>query len=142
MNNQVLPNSIPQPAVRFNQWVILLSVITSLTFQEPTVLLVAIIPGVISLVFHFHPLIALRTHFLKKPLESYIPEDKASQRFNQWIATILLSLAYLAFYTTNVTVYVALALVVGGCSAVALLGFCIGCFVRYQLLKYKFIKSH
>lgn len=128
---------IPAPFVRANQWFVLLSVILCLITGLPEVLLVPFFVGLYSLAFKQNPVFWLVRPFLKKPPSDYEQEDPEQQRFNQWIAVICLGLSYLGFALGyKVTGYVFM-IMVGVASLVAILGFCVGCFIRYQYIQWK-----
>lgn len=63
-------------------------------------------------------------------------ENPARQRFNQWISVHCLSLSLLGFLAGWPVVGILFALMVGIDALVAIMGFCIGCFIlqwRQQL---------
>lgn len=132
--------SIPRPLVRANQFVIVLSVlvswILSIWIKECFfVLLVPFLSGLSGLIFGFNPVIQIARRFLKYPPDTYPQEDAADQRFNQVLASSMLGLSFLGFslgfpligYLFSALVFVA--------ASVALQGFCVGCFIRYQFVK-------
>lgn len=62
------------------------------------------------------------------------PTEAASlQRFNLSLAAGMLAAAQVAFFLGAPALGWALALVVAGAAALALAGFCVGCFLYYQL---------
>lgn len=129
--------AIPRPLVRTNQVIIVSSVILFWIFSQPLFLLMAIIPGFSGQLFHFNPIFILAKRFLKHPLSSYHQEDKADQRFNQWIALSLLSIAFVSSLLDYwLVAYISSALVLAAAS-IAIAGFCIGCFIRYQYFRYR-----
>lgn len=130
--------NIPRPLVRLNQWVILLSVILTWITGQYWLLLLPLTANLFSVVFKFNPIIRFGRLFLKKDPKAYIPEDATQQRFNSAIATFCLTLAIIGF-TLNIqwigwtfTGMVALA------SSIAILGFCIGCFLFFQINQYRY----
>ena len=69
-------------------------------------------------------------------------EDPQTQRFNNLLATLMLGFAQLAFVIQNPAlgwVFVSMVLVA---ATVALLGFCVGCFIYYQfrLNRYRLVQ--
>ncbi|WP_336989794.1 DUF4395 domain-containing protein [Bacillus infantis] len=127
--------SIPRPLVRTNQWFIVISVAASWLTGQEWILAIPLIAGLMGLLFGFNPVMRAARTFLKKSPSSYIPEEWDQQQFNQVIAVVCLAgglLSY-AFRFTILghlfTIMVALA------AFVAILGFCIGCFIRFQLIR-------
>lgn len=128
--------TIPKPLVQLNQTFLVATVLAGL-IVHPLILLVPFAIGVITLITKKNPLIAFGRRFLPNPPSSYLQEDRDQQLFNQWIATVCLGLALL-FFTAGLpivaTVFGAMVIVAAG---VALMGYCIGCTVRYQLMMWK-----
>ncbi|MFS0766968.1 DUF4395 domain-containing protein [Peribacillus phoenicis] len=133
--------SIPRPLVRTNQWVILLSVSTALLTGQMWILVIPLTAGLLGLLFNFNPVMRLAKLFLKKKPSDYIPEDHSQQQFNQAIAVVCLGLGFISFLLGwNVTGYI-FTLMVGLASLIAILGFCIGCFILYQWKQYSYRRS-
>ncbi|MDG4657079.1 DUF4395 domain-containing protein [Ectobacillus antri] len=133
--------SIPQPLVRTNQWFIFISVIFTWVTGQGLPLLLPLIAGIMGLIWNFNPIMRFARLFLRKPAAAYIPEDWEQQQFNQLIAVTCLSLGFIG-YVMNwmILAYIATSLVAAA-SFIAILGFCIGCFIRYQWIKYRHKKS-
>lgn len=136
------PPFIPRPLVRANQWTILLFTVAS-WFISPWLLLVPLVCNLGGLLFNFNPVIKIGRRFLKKRPSDYIPEDVTQQKFNSTIAITCLALGLIGF-TSGLTVmgYV-FTLMVALASGIAILGFCIGCFLFFQInqLRYKLKKN-
>ncbi|MGW8428779.1 DUF4395 domain-containing protein [Peribacillus simplex] len=133
--------SIPRPLVRTNQWVILLSVATALLTGQIWILVIPLTAGLLGLLFNFNPVMRLAKLFLKKKPSDYIPEDHSQQQFNQVIAVACLGLGFTSFLLGwNVTGYI-FTLMVGIASLIAILGFCIGCFILFQWKQYSYRRS-
>ncbi|MGG0790528.1 DUF4395 domain-containing protein [Peribacillus simplex] len=133
--------SIPRPLVRTNQWVILLSVATALLTGQIWILVIPLTAGLLGLLFNFNPVMRLAKLFLKKKPSDYIPEDHSQQQFNQVIAVACLGLGFISFLLGwNVTGYI-FTLMVGIASLIAILGFCIGCFILFQWKQYSYRRS-
>jgi hypothetical protein len=128
---------IPRPYVRANQWFQVISVTLALLVDQSWILAIPWAVGVYSLAFGKNPLFALVRPFLAKPPSGYPMEDPAQQRFNQWIAVACLSLSLLGFLSGLPVVGTLFALLVGTAAMVAILGFCVGCFIRYHYLRWK-----
>lgn len=130
-------DSIPRPAVRANQWVIVLSVLITWITGFYWILLLPFLAGFAGLLFNFNPVMKFARLFLRKSPDHYIQEDVADQKFNQTIAVSLLGVAFLCFvFGFTVAGYIVSALVFIA-ATVAILGFCIGCFIRHRYLMYK-----
>lgn len=128
---------IPVPYVRANQWFQVLSVLLALGSGLVGILAIPLVFGLIGLAFRRHPLFAIIRPFLKKPLSEYQMEDAEQQRFNQWIAVVCLTISLLGFVTGYPAVGITFAILVGLAAAIAICGFCIGCFIRFQFLRWK-----
>lgn len=130
-------SGIPLPFVRANQWLIVVAVLSALLFSEPWILAIPLIVGIISLALNKNPVFWMVKPFLSKPMGQYPMEDSDQQRFNQWISVICLSLSLIAFAMGWTTVGIVLAVMVSLAAFIAILGFCVGCFIRYQYLQWK-----
>ena len=76
--------------------------------------------------------------FLKKNLKSYIPEDVQQQKFNSTIASICLTGGLLGFLLGIPVLAYSFTIMVAIASFVAILGFCIGCFIHFQYKQFLF----
>lgn len=133
--------TIPQPLVRLNQSMIAISSVTYLITGASWILIFPILTGFTSLVFDYNPLMKLGKQFLKKPVNEYIQEDKTQQRFNQILALTMLLVAFVSNGLNLFIVSYIFAFMVFIASTVALMGFCIGCFIHYQYHMWKYRKS-
>ncbi|NMH70236.1 DUF4395 domain-containing protein [Bacillus sp. RO3] len=138
---RALINTIPRPLVQMNQWFIVLSVSISWLFQSELFLLIPFVIGLSGLLFRFNPVMKVGKYFLTKEWSSYPPEDADQQQFNNVIAVICLGSAVMSalfdwgtgFYLFSGMVFLA--------ASVALAGFCIGCFLRFQWKKFQYNRS-
>ncbi|PJN90930.1 DUF4395 domain-containing protein [Bacillus sp. mrc49] len=130
MTSQI--RSIPRPLVRTNQWVILLSVVISLLTGRIILLLIPLTAGLLGLIFDFNPIMRLAKLFLRKKPSEYIPEEHSQQQFNQLIAVVCLGAGLISFLLGWTVIGYLFTLIVGIASLIAILGFCIGCFILYQ----------
>jgi hypothetical protein len=136
---------IPLPIVRLNRWTIVVSIVAAFLVQQPwitTLLLVALLGSVLigprgSLVFQIGRLV-LR-HRIAQSRERGEVEDRRLMRFNNSIAVIFLGAAQIAFLAGAAPLGWILAGIVALAASIALLGFCVGCFVffRFRLAQFR-----
>ena len=133
--------SVPRPLVRLNQWFIFLSVVVTWASGIEWILALPLLAGIMGLVFGFNPIMQAGKLFLRKKPSEYIPEEWAQQQFNQLIAVICLAGGLISFLLGwDVVAYIFTGMVAVA-SFVAILGFCIGCFIRFQWQQYRYKKS-
>ncbi|CAI9395892.1 MULTISPECIES: DUF4395 domain-containing protein [Bacillaceae] len=136
-----LAKTIPQPLVRTNQWIIFLSVLLSLFMQQYWILLIPLLAGLGGLLFQWNPIMKLASLFLQKPRKEYRQEDWDQQQFNQIIAVVCLAVGSISFFLNWTIVGYIFTIMVWVASIVAILGFCIGCFIRFQWKRYQYNRS-
>src|SRR5215207_7006657 len=126
---------IPMPIVKLNRWTLVGGIGLGLLLQQPlftTVLFLLLLPAVLigqraSVIFQ----VGKR---LPAAQNAGAPrEDRRLMRFNNSIALGLLGLAQVAFLLGAPLAGWALAVMVAVAAGVALAGFCVGCFLYYQL---------
>ncbi|WP_241474930.1 DUF4395 domain-containing protein [Priestia flexa] len=128
---------IPKPLVQFNQTFIVASVVLSF-FTTTWVLLAPFIVGIITLLTKQNPIMKVGKQFLRKEASFYRLEDRDQQLFNQWIATSCLGLSLLFFMVNLPVVSAAFSIMVLIAAGVALMGYCIGCTIRYRYMMWKY----
>ncbi|QOR67333.1 DUF4395 domain-containing protein [Cytobacillus suaedae] len=138
--NQVI-RSIPRPLVRANQWFIVLSVILTWITGQEWILALPLLFGLSGLLFNINPIITIGKLFLRKDLSEYIPEDYAQQQFNQVISVVCLALGLVGYLTGYVLLATIFTTMVALAAFIAIVGFCVGCFIRYQWLQFLHKKS-
>ncbi len=136
-----MPSSIPRPLVRLNQSFIFIFATAFVFFSHWIFLAVPLVAGLMGLLFQFNPVIKAGKRFLKKPLRDYIPEDADQQNFNQKIAVSLLTISLIAHILSVQWIAIVAAIMVALASFVAILGFCVGCFVRFQWKQFQYRRS-
>lgn len=134
-------NTIPRPLVRMNQTFVATNAILYLLTSHLVFLVLPIIIGLTSVLINYNPLFVIGKKFLKKPMFDYIQEDKAQQRFNQILALSMFSLAFISFIINQMLLSYIFAIMVFLASTIALMGFCIGCFIHYQYHMWKYRRS-
>jgi len=136
------PRGIPRPLVRTNQWFIVLFVAAAWGFHSPWLLALPLVAGLLGLVVQFNPVIAFTRPFLRKPMTAYVMEEAAQQQFNQTIAVVCLGVSML-FWLLQMPLYSAIFSALVFISAfVAILGFCIACYIRFQLHQFKHSRAN
>ena len=133
--------TIPKPLVMANQWTIVLTVIIALLTQSAWILFIPLIANLSSLLTGFHPILVIVKRLLAKPVNQYIQEDYAQLRFNQWLAVGFLFVASLSFLLNWTILFNIATLMVGIAALIAILGFCIGCFVRFQYQQWSYRRN-
>ncbi|MDT3424803.1 hypothetical protein J2Z22_000315 [Paenibacillus forsythiae] len=129
---------IPRPLVRVNQSVIVVSVLLTWITGFYWFLAIPLAAGLLGLAFRYNPVIKLSARFLRKDRSAYILEDEEQQQFNQTIAVLCLAaglISYLAGWLTTAYIFTA---IVAAAAFVAILGFCVGCFIHYQWKMYTY----
>lgn len=134
--------SIPRPLVKTNQWTIVLSVALTWLSGQEWFLLVPFVAGMSGLLFGFNPIMQIAKLFLRKDPKAYIPEDWEQQQFNQKIAVSCLGIGFVAFLLGWNGVGYVFTILVAVAAFVAILGFCIGCFIHYQWNQYRHRRAH
>jgi hypothetical protein len=127
-------DGIPLPIVRLNRAVLVSGVVIAFVLQAPIIiaaLFVVIAPAAIwgrraSLIFK------IGSRLLAKQNATAEQEDQRLQRFNNSIAALMLGGATVAFLLNAWTIGWVLSFGVATAALVALLGFCVGCFLYYQ----------
>jgi uncharacterized membrane protein HdeD (DUF308 family) len=127
--------SIPRPLVRTNQWFIVISVAASWLTGQEWILAIPLIAGLMGLLFGFNPVMRAARTFLKKEPSAYIPEEWDQQQFNQVIAVVCLAGGLLSYMFGLTILGHIFTIMVALAAFVAILGFCIGCFIRFQLIR-------
>lgn len=135
------PLSIPRPLVRVNQWTIFLSVAITWGTGFYWILLLPFLANLSGVLFGLNPIIYFSKGFLKKDYSQYIPEDIGQQRFNSTIATLCLALGFLGYVLKIPALAYTFTILVAVASFVAILGFCVGCFIHFQLNQFKYRRS-
>jgi len=134
-------NTIPRPLVRLNQSFIAISAVLYLVTSNILLLVLPILFGLSSIVLNVNPLFVLGKKFLKKPMFEYIQEDKAQQRFNQILALSMFVFSFISASLDQMLISYIFATMVFLASTIALMGFCIGCFIHYQFHMWKYRKT-
>ncbi|WP_047985496.1 DUF4395 domain-containing protein [Ornithinibacillus californiensis] len=132
--------SIPKPLVQINQAFIAITVLLGLLIH-PMIMVVPFVIGVYTLITKQNPIIQFSKSFLKKKPNQYKQEDKQQQLFNQWIATSCIGLSLIFFYVNMTILAYSFAIMVLAASTIALCGFCVGCFIRYRFMMWRYQRT-
>jgi hypothetical protein len=132
------PSGIPAPIVKLNRWTLVIGILAAFMLQQPliTTLLFVIVASAAlfgrsgSLIFALGSRLFKRQNAKALAAERY--DDRRVMRFNNAVAAILLGGAQIAFLLGASFVGWTLALVVVAAAAVALAGFCVGCYLYTQ----------
>jgi hypothetical protein len=127
-------NDIPMPIVKLNRWTLMIGVLVGFALQQPlvtTLLFLILLPAVLfgqkrSLIFQIGKRLFARQNLTAER------EDRRLMRFNNSIALILFGVAQVAFLTGFTILGWVFSLMVATAAGVALVGFCVGCFLYYQ----------
>lgn len=133
--------SVPRPLVRVNQWTIFLSVILTWITGQYWLLAIPLIANLLGIFTGFNPIMRFAKLFLTKDMKSYIPEDVGQQKFNATIATICLAGGLIGFIIQIPAVAYSFTVMVAVASFIAILGFCVGCFIHFQYNQYRYRRS-
>lgn len=138
MSEPSISRGIPRPLVKTNQAVIVLSVLLSWLTGQFWILALPLVSGLLGLLFGYNPVIKLASHFLRRERSAYLLEDWDQQQFNQSIAVFCLAaglFSSIAGWTLAAYLFTAMVAIA---ATVAILGFCIGCYLHFQWRMYKY----
>lgn len=134
-----IQGGIPGPVVTVNRAMLLGGIGIALLTQQPwiTTILLAILISAVTFGPKGSLPFQIGTRILAKRIRHAVArgdvEDRRLMRFNNSIAIVLLALAQIAFLLGAPGVGWVLATMVALAAAVALAGFCVGCFLYYRL---------
>ncbi|GHH98686.1 hypothetical protein AM1BK_22290 [Neobacillus kokaensis] len=94
-----------------------------------------------GLFFGFNPIMRVAKLFLRKHPSQYMAEDWGQQQFNQTIAVICLAGGFISFLMNWTIAGYVFTIMVAAAAFIAILGFCVGCFIRYQWKQYQYRRS-
>lgn len=129
--------TVPRPLVRANQGTIVAVVALSALLRQPSLLGVLFVVLGAGLILGPGANLIMRVArpLLRGRLPGAVQEDAAQQRFNQTLACVLLGAALICFHLLHSALWGWLfAVMVGTAAGVALLGFCIGCWLHMRIL--------
>lgn len=135
------PISIPRPLVRVNQWTIFSSVLLTWFTGQYWILAIPLAANLLGIFTGFNPIMRFAKLFLKKEISAYIPEDVQQQKFNATIACICLAGGVLGYATNQLILAYSFTIMVAVASLIALLGFCVGCFIHFQWKQFQYRRT-
>ncbi len=132
-DNQARPG-IPLPIVTLNRGILLGGVLLAFLLQQAWIvgLLALLVLPAVAGGRRWSPIFRLGSWLLASRLPGAPREDPGLMRFNNTIALLLLGGASLAFLAGLPALGWFLAAMVALAAAVALAGFCLGCFLYFQ----------
>ncbi|PKO06904.1 MAG: DUF4395 domain-containing protein [Chloroflexi bacterium HGW-Chloroflexi-3] len=125
---------IPFPIVTLNRLVLTFGILVALLTQQiwiTTILFLILLPTTL-LGKRFSLVYFIGSILFRKQIQNSQYEDAGLQRFNNTIATTLLGFGQISFLVGQLVLGWIFATMVMLASGVALLGFCVGCFMYYQ----------
>ncbi|MDE5416238.1 DUF4395 domain-containing protein [Alkalihalobacterium chitinilyticum] len=130
---------IPKSYVRANQCVMVVLTVFSILLQNVSLLALTLLIVLLPLLFGPKANITFKVaKMLIKNVSNDETEAAELQRFNQTIAASLLGIALIVLLTTGHWFGWVLVGMVTVAASVALLGFCVGCFMYFQFKKMKY----
>ena len=135
------PNSIPRPLVRVNQWTIFSAVVLTWLTGQYWLLAIPLVANALGIITGFNPIMRFAKIFLTKEMNSYIPEDIGQQKFNSCIACICLALGLIGFILNIPALAYSFTIMVAVASFIAILGFCVGCFILFQVKQFQYRRT-
>lgn len=133
--------SIPRPLIRTNQWIIFLSVVSTWLTGEAWILAIPLVANLMGVLFNYNPIMKIARVFLIKEGKKYIPEDMTQQKFNASIAIFCLAGGLISFLAAWTVVGYVFTILVAVASFIAILGFCVGCFIFFQIKQFQYRRS-
>ena len=135
------PVGIPVPIVRLNRWTIVIGVLAAIVLRQPlitTALFLIILPAAVlgsrgSWIYQIGIRIFARRNATAET------EDRRLMRFNNMLAAVMLGLAQISFLANIPIVGWIFSAMVALAAAIALAGFCFGCFLffRFNMARYR-----
>jgi hypothetical protein len=124
---------IPQAIVRLNRWTIVVAVVFAFVLRTPSITTALFVVVACAALFgRGASLIYIVGSAVLRPVPSPDSEDPRLMRFNNALAATMLGIAQLGFLAGLPPMGWAFAGLTALAAAVALTGFCAGCFLFYQ----------
>lgn len=128
---------IQQPLVRLSNWITIFIIGIAWFINQPLLIIIPTMYFGMGAFFGKNPIIMIGKQFLSKT-KRYNMEDKDQLAFNSLLAFIMLAFALVFYYINLPIIYY---IFIGMCAAAnfgAILGFCVGCFIRFQWKQYMY----
>jgi hypothetical protein len=139
---------IPMPVVTLNRAMIVAGVLLGLLLRQPlfTTALFVILASAVAFGLRGSLIFQVGSRLFAARNRAAPREDRRLMRFNNSIAVVVFGLAQIAFLARLPLLGWGMSLLVALAAAVALAGFCVGCFLYYQfkLQRYRLLggRSH
>ncbi len=130
-------SEIPVPYVRANQIGIIILVTAALVFGQPILVAALLFVQLITLWLGLQAnvFVRLAKPFLASRIDSSPTESAELQRFNNGLAAVFLSLSVVCFALGWALAGYLFAAMLGLAALGAVLGYCLGCTIYYQIKK-------
>ncbi len=128
------------PIVKLNRWILLGGILLALITQQPWITTLLFLMIMASLVGgpQWSLVARIGQHFFADKIPGAEKEDFRLMRFNNTIAASLLGLAQLAFLAGIGVLGWLFSIMVALAAAVALAGFCLGCYLFFHFRMFRF----
>lgn len=130
--------TLPYIMVVQNRIFIASFVLLSLFLNNVWLLFVPLLANLSCLLFKIHPLFMITKNFLRKEPSAYPQSSFADLHFNQAIVVFFLTISIVAYFLNNLIISLVFSIFVLVAIAIAMMGFCIGCYIRYQINQFKY----
>ena len=133
--------TVPRPLVRIN--IVFTLVFLTMSWMTGIIWFAAVplVASGLGAAIGWNPVIAAAKTFLCKPASAYVPEDKAQLRFNQLLKAAMLTAALVSAFAGWELGFYLFTILPAAASLGALLGFCVGCIIRYRWLQYRHTRN-
>lgn len=119
----------------------MLSVVLTWVTGSVWLLAIPLVANLLGVLCNFNPIIRVGKYILRKEASDYIPEDAQEQKFNSSIASFCLAGGLIGFLLGWKVVGYVFTIMVATASSIAIAGFCIGCFLHFQLKQWQYRRS-
>lgn len=133
--------TLPTVMVVQNRIFIAFFVLLSLLLDQIWILTIPLVANLSCLFFKIHPLFMITKHFLRKDKSEYPQSDFADLHFNQGILVAFLSVSIISYLFGYELLSIISSSFVLLAILIASMGFCIGCFIRFQINQWRYKRN-